>query len=105
MMTTICNVPCLEDGLVFDLDTLRVSSIREDQKYGGQRARVVALLGETRTTVQVDFGFGDIVTHATQKDRLPTLLEDIPAPVLHVYPQVTAVAEKFESDGTVRDDK
>ena len=97
VMTTICNVPCLEDGLVFDLDTLRVSSIREDQKYGGQRARVVALLGETRTTVQVDFGFGDIVTHATQKDRLPTLLEDIPAPVLHVYPQVTAVAEKFEA--------
>ena len=97
MMTTVCNVPCPEDGLVFDLETLQILPIRDDQMYGGQRARLRALLGNAHISVQVDFGFGDVVTQATQEEKLPTLIDGVPAPVLHVYPQVTAIAEKFEA--------
>ena len=97
VMKTICNVPCPEDGLRFALETLRVSPIRRDQRYGGQEAKVVAYLGRTRISVQVDFGFGDVVTPAAQEARLPTLIDNVPAPVLRVYTQVTSIAEKFDA--------
>ena len=97
VMCTICNVPCPEDGLLFDVDTLDVSAIRDDQRYGGQRARMRALLGIARITVQVDFGFGDTVTPGPEGARLPTLIEGLPEPFLLTYPKVSAIAEKFES--------
>lgn len=96
-MTTICNAPCPEDGLIFDVETLRVLPIRDDQKHGGQRAKLFAFLGKTRIPVQVDFGFGDIVTPDPKEEQLPTLLQGVPAPALKVYPQVTTIAEKFEA--------
>ena len=97
LMTTICNVPCPEDGLVFEIETLRVSPIRDDQRYGGQRAKLRALLGKANILVQVDFGFGDVVTPGPEEAQLPTLIDRVPAPVLHTYPQVTTIAEKFEA--------
>lgn len=96
-VVTICNVPCPEDGLDFKIETLQVSSIRDNQRYGGQRARLNAFLGAARIPVQVDFGFGDVVTPGPAEARLPTLIDGVPAPILHVYPQVTAIAEKFET--------
>lgn len=44
VVETICSVPCPEDGLRFDLESLRVSPIRDAQFYGGQRARMRAFL-------------------------------------------------------------
>ena len=96
-MSTICNVPCPEDGLLFDVDTLDVSAIRDGQRYGGQRARMRAILGTARITVQVDFGFGDAVTPGPEEATLPTLIEGLPEPFLRTYPKVSAIAEKFES--------
>ena len=97
VMSTVCNVPCPEDGLLFDIDTLDVSAIRDDQRYGGQRARMRAILGTARISVQVDFGFGDAVTPGPEEARLPTLIEGLPEPFLRTYPKVSAIAEKFES--------
>ncbi len=97
VMTTICNVPCPEDGLIFDLETLRVSPIRDNQRYGGQQARLVALLDRAEIPVRVDFGFGDVVTPGPEEARLPTLIDGVPAPRLQAYPKVTAIAEKFEA--------
>ena len=95
VMRAVCAVPCPGDGLDFDLDTLSVRPIRAEQLYGGQRARLRALLGTARATVQVDFGFGDEVT--PQQARMPTLIDDLPAPDLLVYPLVSVIAEKFEA--------
>ena len=62
VMATICNVSCPEDGIAFDVNALKVSAIREGQRYEGQRATLPALLGTAKCIVQVDFGFGDVVT-------------------------------------------
>ena len=97
VMSTICDVPCPEDGLLFDVDTLDVTAIRDAQRYSGQRARMLALLGTARVTVQVDFGFGDAVTPGPEEARLPTLIGGLPEPFLRTYPRVSVVAEKFES--------
>ena len=80
VMSTICKVPCPEDGLLFDVDTLDVSAIRDDQRYGGQRARMRAFLGTARITVQVDFGFGDAVTPGPKRRGCPHLLRASQSP-------------------------
>ena len=97
MITTICDFPCPEDGIEFDLQTLRLSPIRDRKKYSGQRAKLNAFLGAARIPVQVDFSFGDAVTLEPEEVQLPTLIDSVPAPVLRTYPKVTTVAEKFET--------
>lgn len=97
IVTAICAVPCEEDGIVFDLKTLHISQIRENQKYEGQRVKLWARLGKASIPVQIDFGFGNAVTSTVDDEQLPTLLNYIPAPSLLTYPKVTTIAEKFET--------
>ena len=97
IITTVCSVPYEEDGIAFDLKTLRISPIRESQKYQGQRARLRARLGRAEVPVQIDFGFGNAVTSVVDEESLPTLISDVPPPFLRTYPKVASIAEKFET--------
>ncbi len=97
VMETICNVSCPEDGIALDISTLKISAIRDGQRYGGRRATLVAHLGSAKCNVQVDFGFGDVVIPGPEEARLPTLIDGVPAPFLCTYPQVSSIAEKFEA--------
>jgi len=47
--------------------------------------------------VQVDIGYGDIVTPEAEYADLPTRMNDMPAPRFKTYPQETVVAEKLEA--------
>lgn len=85
-----------DDGVVFDESTLDVEPIREDQEYGGIRAVLFAAVDGARARVQVDVGFGDVITPAAVEIDVPTLLES-PAPHLRAYPRETVVAEKLEA--------
>ena len=53
-----------DDGVGFDLGSLQVHPIREDNRYGGIRAVMQAHLAEARIHLQIDVGFGDAVTPA-----------------------------------------
>jgi hypothetical protein len=97
VMTTISNVSCPEDGVALDISTLKVATIRDGQRYGGQRATLIALLGTAKCNIQVDFGFGDVVIPGPEEAQLPTMIDSVPAPFLRTYPQVSSIAEKFES--------
>lgn len=46
--TTYCNTEADEDGLTFDLTDLKVNQIREEDRYGGIRAKFLARLGSAR---------------------------------------------------------
>lgn len=92
----ICTTAVEADGLVFDLATIRVSEIRGNQEYGGQRVKLTAWLGKARIPVQIDIGFGDAVTPAAEEMEYPTLLA-MPAPRLRVYPKETVIAEKLQA--------
>jgi hypothetical protein len=48
-----------EDGVVFDLDSLRVNRIREELDYGGLRLRAIASVGGAKINLTIDIGFGD----------------------------------------------
>jgi predicted nucleotidyltransferase component of viral defense system len=85
-----------DDGLVFDLASLRVDLIREDQEYGGVRVTVDVYLTTAKIPLQVDVGFGDAITPDAVEVTYPTLL-DMPAPRLRAYPRETVVAEKLEA--------
>lgn len=84
------------DGLAFQQETVQVTPIRETQAYGGLRVALWCLLGETRIRVQVDIGFGDVVTPAAAYADFPSLI-GLPPPHVRVYPPETVVAEKFEA--------
>ena len=81
----------------FDSASIAIEEIREDARYGGLRVRLVARLGNARCTVQIDVGYGDAVTPGPEEAVYPTLLDDLPAPRLRVYPRATVVAEKLEA--------
>jgi predicted nucleotidyltransferase component of viral defense system len=85
-----------EDGLVFDLDALAATAIREEMEYGGTRLKTAAYLEKTRIPVTIDIGFGDAMADATQRLDYPTLL-DLPAPNVRAYPPATVIAEKFQA--------
>jgi len=85
-----------DDGVRFDLDSLAVSLIREDQTYGGVRVALIARVTEAQIRLQVDVGFGDVITPEASVVEFPPLL-DFPAPRLHAYPRETVVAEKLEA--------
>jgi hypothetical protein len=86
----------IDDGVHFDLATLVVGLIREDQEYGGVRVEVVARVTKANVRLQVDVGFGDAVTPEALVVEIPPLL-DFPAPRLRAYPRETVVAEKLEA--------
>jgi hypothetical protein len=86
----------VEDGLVFDPESIYAEEIREDSTYGGVRVRMQAKLGTAELPIQVDVGVGDVVTPAPESANVPTLL-DFPAPQIRTYPVYTVVAEKFEA--------
>ena len=85
-----------DDGVRFDLDSLSVEPIREDQEYGGIRAEVIARVTTAQVRLQVDVGFGDAITPEARVVTFPPLL-DFPAPRLRAYPRETVVAEKVEA--------
>jgi len=55
-----------------------------------------ARLGKIVIPIQVDIGFGDVVTPEPKAGSFPVLL-DFPPPILRLYPRETVVAEKFET--------
>jgi len=96
---TLCEICVIasDDGMTFDANSLVIEEIREDASYGGLRARLVGRLGNARCPIQLDIGFGDAVTLAAEEVLYPTLLDNMSAPRLRVYPRATFVAEKLEA--------
>ncbi|MCC6905279.1 MAG: nucleotidyl transferase AbiEii/AbiGii toxin family protein [Anaerolineae bacterium] len=96
IMSTICQVSVVEDGLTFDAGTVTADVIREQNVYGGIRVKLTAHLGQARIPLQMDIGFGDAVTPEARSVLYPALL-DLPAPLLRVYPPEAILAEKFQA--------
>ena len=87
----------VDDGIVFDPASVAGSVIRKEAGYGGVRVDLRATLDGARIALQVDIGFGDVVTPAPEPIHYPVLLDDLPAPRLRAYPKYTVVAEKLHA--------
>lgn len=93
----IVSTDVQDDGLVFDVSTLEVRPIREDNRYGGLRANMQVHLAAARIPLQIDIGFGDVITPGTTELDFPTLLDGMPSPHVRAYTLETVVAEKVEA--------
>jgi hypothetical protein len=92
----VCNQRVEPDGLIFHADSVAGQSIKEDADYSGVRVTFRATLQNSRIAMQIDIGFGDVLTPAAVATDYPTIL-DLPAPRLNGYCRETVVAEKFEA--------
>jgi hypothetical protein len=97
LFARICQVEVAEDGIVFDPATLEVEAVREEDKYQGVHLSLRGQLEKAVIPVQVDIGFGDYVYPAPKRRVFPSLLPDLPAANVLMYPPETVVAEKFEA--------
>lgn len=96
LFSEICEQTVEDDGLNFMAKTVAAERIKDDEDYEGVRVLLQARLGVARISVQIDIGFGDVITPAPIEVEYPTML-DFPAPRLRAYPRETVVAEKFEA--------
>jgi hypothetical protein len=91
------SVPCPEDGVQFDANTLRFSESQADDNQGGIRITFVGYLGKTRMPVQVDIGFSDELASDALDMDYPVLLAGMEKPRLRGYPPESIISEKFHA--------
>ncbi|MDP8237682.1 MAG: nucleotidyl transferase AbiEii/AbiGii toxin family protein [Candidatus Hatepunaea meridiana] len=96
VFANICDTTVEADGVQFEVASIRGEPIIEAAAYAGIRIYVKGSLGNSRLTIHLDIGFGDVVVPDTPKVEFPTIL-DFPAPTLHTYSRESAIAEKFEA--------
>lgn len=96
VFTEVLALDVADDGVRFDLGSVAVGRIREEQEYGGVRVELVARITNAQVRLQVDVGFGDAITPEANIVEFPPLL-DFPAPLLRAYPRETVIAEKLEA--------
>jgi len=92
----LCRITYEEDGIVFKEETVKTANIREEQEYDGIRVTLVGMLHQASIPLQIDIGFGDVVTPMPKEITFPTIL-DVPAPRLRAYSRETMIAEKLET--------
>ncbi len=71
--------------------------ITEQDKYNGVRLFIETEFDSIRQRLQIDLGFGDVVTPANQQLEYPILLEEMQAPIIQAYSKEPVIAEKFQA--------
>lgn len=92
----IMKIQVEPDGLEFNPESITFAEIREGLEYPGKRLKFSANLGNIQLNLQIDIGFGDVVTPEAEVIDYPTLL-DLPAPHIKAYPCESVVAEKLQA--------
>jgi len=95
IMTQICKIE-INDGVLFDTETLTAKIIAENRKYNGIRIKLWAYIGTIKQILQIDIGFGDIIIPTSSIIEYPVLL-DGNSPKIKVSSIESLIAEKFES--------
>ena len=96
VFTEICSIEYDADGITFDTQSLMAVPITNEGPYPGIRIKMAVSLGNIRQVMQVDIGFGDVVTPAPTRMEYPTLL-GMDSPQVQAYSIETVIAEKFEA--------
>ena len=92
----ICQCSVDTDGVDFLASSVKAQKIKGDQEYEGIRITLVAKLSEAKIPLQIDIGFGDVVSPPPQLITFPTLLKFDP-PKIKIYPKETVIAEKLHA--------
>ncbi|WP_441001475.1 nucleotidyl transferase AbiEii/AbiGii toxin family protein [Fodinibius sp. SL11] len=91
-----CNINIEGDGLIFDPDSVEGEEIREQEEYDGIRVKVRGNLGNARITIQIDLGFGDVITPEPLWIEYPSILDE-DTPKIRAYTLESSIAEKYQA--------
>lgn len=92
----ICLISA-EDGIIFDEKSVTADTIKKEAGYTGARIELYAELSKARIKIQVDIGYGDVVTPGPIDSNYPVLISDLPPPKIRTYPIYTVIAEKLHA--------
>lgn len=93
----ICEIRYEDDCVFFNPESIEVSDIAEKKKYSGVRLLIDSRFDTIRQTIQIDIGFGDVITPAAVLLYYPSLLTELENPEILAYSVETVIAEKFEA--------
>ena len=93
----ICEIKYDNDCVCFNSNAIAVSDIAVEKKYSGVRLLIDTQFDTIRQSIQVDIGFGDIITPDAIALSYPVLLNELDSPKILVYSVETVIAEKFEA--------
>ena len=82
----------VDDGVVFDLESLTIREIREQSEYPGLRVKVAVAIGSWKGSITWDVSTGDPIVPAPRMVELPRLIGE-PIRLLGYAPE-TSIAEK-----------
>ncbi len=86
----------IDDGLTFDVESVRANPIRGQEGVVGVRGHVRGHLGTARGDLQVDVGCGDVITRGPRVIVYPSLLEG-DSFRMPIYSVETVIAEKLSA--------
>lgn len=92
----ILSLP-VEDEVTFEIESLIVFEILEEKQYGGLRVKVPVMLGKIKQNLQIDIGYGDVITPDPMAISFPTILSQFENPQLLAYTIETVIAEKLQA--------
>jgi hypothetical protein len=95
-ISDVCSVSVKDDGLIFDIDSIKSEHITEGADYVGNRITFLGKLDTVKIKMQIDVGFGDSVFPDPIQCTLPVIFDFSPAKLMCYRPETT-VAEKFEA--------
>lgn len=95
ILTEACSIN-IDDGLIFDPTSINVSPITGQTDHGGVRAYITVYLGTARTRLQIDMGFGDVITGGPVSRPYRTLLGNRSF-TIQTYSNETIAAEKLDA--------
>lgn len=91
------SVPFAEDGVLFNVESLRFSQTQVEANHGGIRITFTGNLGKMRLPIQVDVGFSDELVSDVLNMEYPVLLAGMEKPHLKGYPPESIISEKFHA--------
>jgi predicted nucleotidyltransferase component of viral defense system len=93
----ICEINYKNDCVQFNSESITILVIAQEKKYSGLRLLIDTQLDSIRQTIQIDIGFGDVVTPAPIILSYPVLLNELESPIILAYSLETVIAEKFHA--------
>jgi len=85
------------DGIAFEPATVTAEHITEDADYEGVRVTFTRISNRPKIPMQIDIGFGDVITPFRSKPPTPRS-SNLPAPLAHLS-QGNGGRREIRSDG------
>lgn len=86
-----------DDGVVFDVGSMKIRKELAGQAVPGGKVEMRARIHTSQIQVRVDAGFGNSVIPDARLAEYPSILADMPKPMVRIYPFETTVAEKLHA--------